>query len=81
MKYKIGERVELAPIPKGRGKTYSEMIEAVRAKGVTGAYPVEIEGMQPKQLYAALANKLKGKKDIRPRIRGEQVYLELSKSK
>jgi len=79
--FKIGAREELKPTPKGRGKIYDALIEAVKAKKVAGAYPVEIEGMTSKALYAALANRLKGVKDLRPRVRGKQVYLEIVKTK
>lgn len=79
MSYKIGDRQELTPIAKGKGKIYDALIKAVRDKKVVGAYPVEIEGMKAKALYAALANRLKKVKDLRPRIRGETVYLEIVK--
>ena len=48
-------------------------------KEEVGAYSVEIEGMTPKQLHAALSNKLKKDKTLRPRIRGSKVYLEVIK--
>ena len=80
MSFKIGEKEELTPIAKGKGKVYDALINAVRAKKEVGAYPVSIEGMNAKQLHAALSNKLKKVNDIRPRIRGEQVYLEICKA-
>lgn len=80
MSYKIGEREELSPIAKGKGKIYDALIKAVREKKVAGAYPVEVEGMKAKALYAALANRLKKVKDLRPRTRGDKVYLEIVKT-
>lgn len=77
MSFKIGEREELTPIARGKGKVYDALIKAVREKKVAGAYPVEIEGVKAKQLYAALAVRLRKQKDIRPRIRGDKVYLEI----
>jgi hypothetical protein len=79
MSFKIGEREELTPIAKGRGKIYDAMIAEVRQKKTVGAYPVSVEGLNAKQLYAALSNRLKKAKDLRPRIRNEKVYLELCK--
>ena len=79
MSFKIGEREELTPIAKGKGKLYNELIKAVREKKVAGAYPASVEGMTSKQLYAALANRLKKVKDLRPRVRGDKVYLEIVK--
>ena len=79
MSYKIGDREELKPIAKGKGKIYDAIIRDVRAKKVAGAYPVSVESMTSKQLYAALANRLKKVKDLRPRVRGDKVYLEIVK--
>ena len=81
MSFKIGDREELTPIATSKGKIYDALIKAVREKKVAGAYPVEIEGMKAKALYAALANKLKKDKTLRPRTRGEKVYLEIIKPK
>jgi hypothetical protein len=79
MDFEIGERVELKPVARGRGELYDKLIQAVRDKKVAGAYPVEVTGMTAKQLHAALSNKLKKDKTLRPRKRGDQVYLEIVK--
>lgn len=77
--FTIGEKTELKPIAKARGKIYDDLIKAVREKKTAGAYPVKVDNMDAKKLYGALSNKLKKDKTLRPRVRGDCVYLEIMK--
>lgn len=78
LSFKIEEVKELPEKAyKGRIKAYDDLIKTIKQKP-KGFYRVQVTGKKPKSLHVALLKRLEKEEKIKVRMRGDQVFLEVT---